>query len=357
MQVLRPHAEEAYAEELAALVKVDDRDRPTNWKLSPWAVVTYLMGGKLKDGTEISPKYYGQRRLMEIAVATLATDRALLLVGIPGTAKTWVAEHLAAAISGRSNLLVQGTAGLAEEAMRYGWNYARLLAEGPTEAALVPSPIMTAMQEGAIARVEELTRIPSDVQDTLITLLSEKILPVPELNQEVKAIRGFNVIATANSRDKGVNDLSSALRRRFNTVVMPLPSSLEEEVRIVQTRVDQLSQQLELPPKAAPLEEIRRLVQVFRELRSGKTDDNQKIKSPSGTLSTAEAISVINSGTALAAHFGDGTLAAVDLAAGLNSAVIKDPVQDRTVWEEYLETVVKQRKDWGDLYEACKQLL
>jgi hypothetical protein len=132
-----------------------------------------LLGGELENGFIISPKYIGQRRLIEIAIATLTTDRALLLLGVPGTAKSWVSEHLSAAISGDSTLLVQGTAGTSEEAMRYGWNYARLLAEGPSEKALVPSPIMNAMKDGKIARIEELTRIPADVQDTLITILSE----------------------------------------------------------------------------------------------------------------------------------------------------------------------------------------
>ena len=186
-------------------------------------MVTYLIGGTLADGTVIIPKYVGSRRLVEVAVATLATDRALLLLGVPGTAKSWLSEHLAAAISGDSTLLVQGTAGTAEEAIRYGWNYARLLAEGPSAQALVPSPVMTAMRRGAIARIEELTRIPADVQDALITVLSEKTLPIPELGDEAQAVKGFNVIATANDRDRGVNELSSALRRRFNTVVLPLP--------------------------------------------------------------------------------------------------------------------------------------
>ena len=158
-EILRPHAEVEYAAELAALDAADDRERPPNWRLSPWAVVTYLMGGELADGTVIVPKYIGRRRLMEVAVATLATDRALLLLGVPGTAKTWVSEHLAAAISGDSTLLVQGTAGTTEETLRYGWNYARLIAEGPTAEALVPSPIYRAMDRGSIARVEELTRI------------------------------------------------------------------------------------------------------------------------------------------------------------------------------------------------------
>lgn len=358
LQVLRPHAEQTYAAELEALIETDEKPRPANWKLSPWAVVTYLLGGKLDNGFVIEPKYFGNRRLIEIAVATLATDRALLLIGIPGTAKTWVSEHLAAAVSGDSTLLVQGTAGMNEEALRYGWNYARLLAEGPSEKALVSSPLMNAMRDGKVARIEELTRMPSDVQDTLITVLSEKTLPIPELGMEVQAQRGFNVIATANDRDKGINELSSALRRRFNTVVMPLPSSLEEEVNIVKNRVEKIGQSLELPPASAPVKEIHRLVTIFRELRSGKTEDGRtKLKMPSSTLSTAEAISVIHSGQALAVHFGDGTLKAHDLAAGITGAIVKDPVQDKNIWLEYLETVVKERKDWGDVYRACKELI
>ncbi len=353
---LRQHAEQQYAEELAALAKADTKPRPPSWKLSPWAVSTYLLGGTLEDGTVIIPKYVGDKRLVEIAVATLATDRALLLLGVPGTAKTWVAEHLAAAISGNSTLLVQGTAGTSEESMRYGWNYAQLLAKGPSRAAIVPSPLMRAMETGAIARVEELTRIPADVQDTLITILSEKNLPIPELGEEVQAVKGFNVIATANNRDRGVNELSSALKRRFNTVVLPVPDSLDEEVQIVQQRVAQLGRALELPAEPPALEEIRQVVTVFRELRNGVTTDGKtKLKSPSATLSTAEAIGVMNQGLSLAAHFGDGTLRSVDMASGLVGAIIKDPVQDRIVWQEYLETVVKERDGWKDFYRACRK--
>jgi hypothetical protein len=189
--VLRQHAEEQFAQELEELIKADTRQRPPNWKLSPWAVATYLMGGNLDNGFEISPKYIGNRRLMEIAIATLTTDRALLLYGVPGTAKSWVSEHLAAAIAGDSTLLIQGTAGTSEEAIRYGWNYAKLLAEGPSRGAIVPSPLMNGMGDGKIVRVEELTRIPADVQDTLITVLSEKTLPIPELGEEVQANKGF----------------------------------------------------------------------------------------------------------------------------------------------------------------------
>ncbi len=357
MNVLRQHAEQQFAEELAELAKQDTAQRPPNWQLSPNAVVTYLVGGTLKNGFVISPKYIGSRRLMEIAVATLTTDRALLLYGLPGTAKSWVAEHLAAAVSGNSTLLIQGTAGTSEEAIRYGWNYARLLAEGPSERALVTTPMMTAMQDGKIARIEELTRISADVQDTLITILSEKVLPVPELNTEIQAVKGFNVIATANNRDKGVNELSGALKRRFNTVILPVPTNMDEEIDIVQRRVTSLARTLELPAEAPSMHELRRVVMVFRELRAGLTADGKtKLKTPSGTMSTAEAISVVNSGLALAAHFGDGQLRADDVAAGLVGAIVKDPVQDKVVWNEYLETVLKTREDWRDMYRACKEI-
>ena len=349
--VLRPHAEDQFADELETLAAADDRPRPPGWRLSPSSVVTYLLG----DGDKITAKYIGPRRLMEVAVATLATDRALLLLGVPGTAKTWVSEHLAAAISGDSTLIVQGTAGTPEEAIRYGWNYARLLAEGPSSAALVPGPVMRAMSIGAIARVEELTRIPADVQDTFITILSEKTLPVPELNEEVQAVKGFNVIATANDRDRGVNELSSALRRRFNTVVLPVPATAEEEVEIVSGRVASLGKALELPEVPEAMAEIRRVVTVFRELRSGVTEDGRtKLKSPSGTLSTAEAISVLTNGIALAAHFGDGVVRAGDVAAGIRGAVVKDPVTDGVVWREYLETVARERDGWKDFYRAAR---
>jgi MoxR-like ATPase len=358
MSALRQHAEQLFAHELDELKKSDTRQRPTNWNLSPWAVSTYLLGGKLENGFEVTPKYIGSRRVIEIAVATLATDRALLLYGVPGTAKSWVSEHLAAGISGDSTRLIQGTAGTSEEQMRYGWNYALLLSKGPSKEALVPSPLMKAMEDGRIARLEELTRIPADVQDTLITILSEKSLPIPELGLEVMANRGFNVIATANNRDKGVNELSSALKRRFNTVILPVPATEEEEIAIVTKRVAEMGISLELPAEPPALKEVRRIVQVFRELRDGTTADGKtKLKQPTGTMSTAEAISVLNSGLALAAHFGDGTLSAGDVAAGLVGAVIKDPVQDAVVWKEYLETVVKERADWKDLYRACREVI
>jgi MoxR-like ATPase len=355
---LRLSVEEVYAEELEALVQGDELARPPNWRLSPQAVVTYLMGGTAKNGQEISAKYIGNRRLIETAVATLATDRALLLLGLPGTAKSWVSEHLAAAISGSSQRLIQCTAGTDENQVRYGWNYALLLAKGPSREALVKTPLTRAMEEGTIVRLEELTRMGSDVQDTLITVLSEKVLPIPELDIAIEAARGFNVIATANNRDKGVNDLSSALKRRFNVVVLPSPATLEEETGIVVKRVAEIGTNLSLPPIEPAEKELARIVVLFRELREGKTLNGKvKLKTSSGTLSTAEAISVGVSAWAEAAHFGDGVMDAQSLAANLVGAVVKDPVQDTVALEEYLENVVRSRDEWGDIYRAIRDVM
>ena len=358
MHTLRQHAEQNFAHELEELIKQDKGIVPVNWKMSPQAVLTYLLGGTLKNGFEITPKYIGDKRLIEIAIATLTTDRALLLYGIPGTGKSWLSEHLTAAISGDSTLLIQGTAGTSEESVRYGWNYAQLLAKGPSEAALVDTPVMRAMKTGSIIRFEELTRVPAEVQDTLITILSEKALPIPELNMEIQANEGFNLIATANNRDKGVNELSGALKRRFNTVILPVPSTQKEELNIVTTRVNSMSRNLDMPLEKSSLEQIQKVITIFRELRNGVTEDGKtKLKSPSGTLSTAEVISVVNQGLALSAHFGDDVMNSQDMAASMIGAIVKDPVQDAIVWKEYLENVVKKRELYKDLYLSSRELL
>ncbi|MEM9725325.1 MAG: AAA family ATPase [Pseudomonadota bacterium] len=355
---LRQPAETAYAADISALRAVDDRPKPQGWALSPQAVVTYLLGGKTADGVEIGAKYVGDRRLIETAVATLATDRALLLLGVPGTAKSWVSEHLAAAISGDSTMVIQCTAGTDENQIRYGWNYAQLLAKGPSREALVLTPLFRAMEGGGLCRLEELTRMGSDVQDTLITVLSEKMLPIPELNDAVYATRGFNVIATANDRDKGVNDLSAALKRRFNVVVLPLPADMEQEVAIVAKRVGEMAAGLDLPAPKNVAEEVKRVLAIFRELRGGETlDGKTTLKTPSGSLSTAEAIAVMVGGLSHAAFFNDGELCAEGLAPNVLGAVVKDPVQDKAVLEEYLETVLKQRKGFSDYYRTLTELV
>ena len=355
--LLRRPAEVEYAAELAALAAADRDARPDGWRLSPRAVRTYILGGRA-GGAEIRPKYLGSERVVEIAIATLATDRALLLVGEPGTAKSWLSEHLAAAISGDSLMLVQGTAGTTEEQIRYTWNYALLLAEGPSPRALVPSPLHRAMALGKLVRFEEITRCPSEVQDALITLLSEKVMAVPELGIHLAAKRGFNLIGTANTRDRGVNDMSAALKRRFNLVVLPVPQDVETEVQIVTKRVAEIGSGLKLPAPPPAEEAVRKVVQIFQELRRGQTlDGKQKVKPPSGVLSAAEAISLLGNSMALAGHFGDGKVSDRDIAAGLHGVIVKEDTRDAPIWVEYLENIMKKRgAEWRELYNACKEL-
>jgi MoxR-like ATPase len=309
--------------------------------------------------TAIRPKYLGDRRLIQVAIATLASERALLLVGEPGTAKSWVGEHLAAAISGTSRLIVQGSAGTTEDQVKYTWNYALLLAEGPSERALVPSPLLRAARQGQVARFEEMTRCASEVQDTLLSILSEKEISIPELGQVVPAQRGFNLIATANTRDRGINDMSSALKRRFNFVTLPVVDNLEQEMAIVEMRTRELMADYQVQAVIPP-DLLRLLVTVFRELRSGLTQDGQtKVKAPSTAMSTAEAISVtLNSGL-LAQHFGQGRVEAAEVARSLVGTVAKEDARDLACLEEYLETVARPRKEagWQAFYQAGKEAL
>ncbi|MFR1833654.1 MAG: AAA family ATPase [Lachnospiraceae bacterium] len=356
--VLRLPAEQLFQNEIDALIEAEKDPVPTGWKMSPRSVLKYIVGGKVGT-TEITPKYIGHQRLVEIAIATLVTDRALLLIGEPGTAKSWLSEHLTAAINGDSTKVIQGTAGTTEEQIRYSWNYAMLIANGPTPEAMIKSPVYGAMETGSIARMEEISRCASEVQDALISILSEKRISVPELGIEVPAKKGFSIIATANTRDKGVNEMSAALKRRFNIVVLPSPENLEAEMEIVRSRVSQLSASLDLNAVLPEEEVIAKVCTIFRELRNGTTlDGKQKLKSTSGVLSTAEAISLLANSMALAGSFGSGIITDYDLAAGLQGAIIKDEGKDAASWEEYLENIMKKRGSrWSGLYKECKELL
>jgi MoxR-like ATPase len=358
MADLRLPAERKYEAELQALAANDKAARPPGWALSPKAVETYILGGdKPVGGVAITPKYIGDRALVQVAIATLASDRALMLIGEPGTAKSWLSEHLSAAVSGTSALIVQGTAGTSEEHIKYSWNYALLLAEGPSQKALVPSPVYRAMQAGKFARFEEITRTTSEIQDSLISILSEKQIAVPELGEIVTAQRGFNIIATANTRDRGVNEMSAALKRRFNFVTVPVVDDLEQEIRIVTKREAELRSDFQVGVEP-PAELAKVLVTVFQELRAGVTQDGKtKVKPPASALSTAEAISVLFSSSILAQYFGAGKVTPVELSRSLVSAVAKEGGDDLKVIREYCETVAKGRPGlWKELYTAVKKV-
>jgi MoxR-like ATPase len=363
--VLREPAEVRYADQLEALRQNDPDTPPAPRRLSPRAVLTYITGGKpLKvklDGktveVPITRKFFGDDSLVERAVVTLASERALLLVGEPGTGKSWLSEHLAAAISGTSILTIQGTAGTTEEHIKYSWNIARVIAEGPRPDNLIPSPTMIAMRAGGILRFEEITRCVPDVQDALVSILSDKAIAVPELPDAnmVWAKPGFNIIATANTRDQGVNELSAALKRRFNYIHIPIVADQKTEVEIVQQRSAELLQRYDLPARIAP-PVIELLATVFREIRDGKTADGVSIKKPSTSLSTAEAIGVALDSALHARFFGSGQVGAADIARNLVGSIVKEDLADLAVLKEYVVLVAKKRatkdKAWKEFHDT-----
>ncbi len=368
-KVLRAPAEIQYADQLEAMGQNDKDPRPPSWKLSPRAVLTYILGGetvkaKIKRKScevAITKKFFGDAALVERAIVTLASERALLLVGDPGTAKSWLSEHLTAAISGDSTLTIQGTAGTTEEQTKYSWNIARIIAEGPKPENMIPSPTMIAMQSGAILRFEEITRCVPDVQDSLVSILSDKAIAIPELPEanRINAMPGFNVIATANTRDQGVNELSAALKRRFNYIHIPIVGDHKTEVKIVQQRTEELMQQYAIPVAIEP-PVLDLLCRVFREMRDGKTAEGVSVKQTSTVLSTAEAISVAFESALQAHYFGDSHVTSGHIAKNILGSVVKEDLTDLGIFKEYVRIVVKQRAAegmWKDFHKGATNVL
>ncbi len=332
-------AEDRYADELAALAELDDGPRPPGWRLTPRSVVTFVCGGEAGAGTRklaIEQKFVG--------------ERALLLVGEPGTAKSMLSELLAAAICGTSALTVQGTAGTTEDQIRYGWNYAMLLAHGPSRAALVASPVLTAMAEGKVARVEEVTRCLPEVQDALVSLLSDRRISIPELagleGAMVPAASGFTLIATANLRDRGVSEMSAALKRRFNFEVVPPIADLNAEIALVRR---QARAAVERVGAAFAVDDavLEALVTAFRDLRSGTSVEGWAVERPSTVMSTAEAVAVATSLGLSTAYFGDGQSALGELPGHLLGVVRKDSPEDQGRLLSYWDSAVRRRAEDG----------
>lgn len=359
-QILRRPAEVEYAAELAALAAADAAPRPPGWRLSPRAVRSFVCGAAQPL---IRRKFFGDDALVERTIVGLASHRGVLLLGEPGTAKSMLSELITAAISGRSTNVIQGTAGTTEDQLKYSWNYSLLLADGPTRRALVASPLLVAVRDGLIVRFEEMTRCPPEVQDGLVSVLSEKMLVIPELEGDdrvVMAKPGFNVLATANVRDRGVHEMSSALKRRFHfETVQPL-RDLDLEIRLVREETTRLLHDAQAVVNL-PADALEVLVTVFQELREGVTVDGAPVEKPAAVMSTAEAVSVALTAGLDAYYYGTGTLTPEILGRHLVGTVLKDNPEDVQKLRQYFDVVVKSRSQkkagpWEDLLRSRKHL-
>ena len=357
-ELQRPAAELLHAGELARLAAEDaSQPKPPGWRLSPRAVLRFILGDE-KAG--IQPKFVGRRAMLERCIVALATNRGLMLVGEPGTAKSWLSELLAAAICGDSTLTIQGSAGTTEDAIKYSWNYALLLAEGPGEKSLVPAPLHRGMALGKIVRFEEITRCPVEIQDTLLSLLSDRVMLVPELKGEGRALyaaQGFNVVATANTRDRGVNEMSAALKRRFNFETVPPIEKFDEEMSLVLRETDRLLSRAgvgaTLTPDVAEL-----LVVTFRELRSAQTREGRALEPLTTAMSTAEAVSTGFAAGLHASYFSDSRITPEHIAFHVAATALKDAADDLKKVRHYFNHVVKDREGapWRAFYEARRLL-
>lgn len=354
----RPAAEVLYATELDKLAAKDrDRPRPKGWRLTPQSVLRFVLGD---DDLGTQPKFVGSRAFLERAVVALATNRGLMLIGEPGTAKSYLSELLAAAISGDSTLTIQGSAGTTDDNIKYGWNYALLLAEGPSERSLVPAPVYRGMREGKIVRFEEITRCPIEIQDILLAVLSDRVMSIPELEgpgRTLYAKTGFNVIATANTRDRGVNEMSAALKRRFNFETVQPIASLSDEMALVQRETDKLLARADIPVALTP-DIVELLVTTFHELRNGQTSDGKAIDTLTTAMSTAEAVSTAYAAGIHAYYYGAGEVEPAHLVQHLAGSALKDAPDDVKKLEHYFNHVVKNRRRgaWPAYYEARKHL-
>ncbi|NHI94508.1 MAG: AAA family ATPase [Candidatus Lokiarchaeota archaeon] len=365
---IRAPAEELHKEELIGLIQNDTYPKPPNWMLSPKMVEIFINGSDEKfkynvNGSKkeisISTKFFGDRNLLQKAIVTLASERALMLIGEPGTAKSWLSEHLSAAICGVSTYLIQGTAGTTEDQIRYSWNYALLVSEGPSPRSLVSSPTINSMREGKILRFEELTRCPQEIQDSMISILSEKVVPIPELGSEylIYAIPGFNVIATANDRDRGVNEMSAALKRRFNFIYVPVIDDKELEKKIVLSRTTDLLSKIGFKIQI-PEDTLDLLVTVFQELRTGKGVEGGRFTPLSTVMSTSEEISLLCDSGIYAKFFGKEQIEPRFIAMNLIDAVVKNDKENLSKLREYFDLIIKARSTrsntWRDFHEAFR---
>jgi len=371
-RVIREPAEVRFKDQINALKSIDTYDKPEGWQLSPKMVYKFIIGMdepiKLKtDNNEkevyITKKFYGDDIMIQRAISSLASDRPLLLIGEPGTAKSWLSENLAAAICNNSLNIIQGTAGTTEDQIKYSWNYATLLSKGPCLEALVPAPFYKCMKEGMIVRFEEITRCTQEIQDIIISILSEKVLTIPEIpapNDIIFAKKGFGVIGTANTRDRGVNEMSAALKRRFNFETVSPIKEIKEEIDLVQKETESFLERSGIKIQVSR-EIIELIVTTFNEMRNGVSAEGIQVARPSVAMSTAEAVEVsIN--TAIYSHYINNDKITPDAAViNLLGSVVKDNYDDYEKLVSYFNIIVKKKADllkkhWKEYYESKRFL-
>ena len=357
----RPPAEVLYAEQLARLQAQDGEVKPPGWALSMKAARSFILGDAALD---MAAKIVAPVSSIERMLVTLATGRGLMLVGEPGTAKSLLSELLACALSGVSTLTIQGGASITEDQIKYGWNYALLINEGPSLRALVPAPLYLGMQQGKVVRFEEITRAPLEVQDCLLGMLSDRVMAVPELSGEhgmLYAREGFNIIATANTRDRGVNEMSAALKRRFDfETVFPI-LDFDRELALVADSAAQLLRRSGIPTTVPP-DVLELLVRTFRDLRGARDAEgaggDAAMDRLSAVMSTAEAVNVAHAVGVRAWFLEQRAGCPADVVDCIAGTVVKDSADDRAKLRRYFEQKVAKRAGphWRAYYEARHRL-
>jgi MoxR-like ATPase len=359
----RPPAEILYAAQLEQLREHDRGMKPPGWALSMQAARSFILGDAALG---IAAKIVAPPASIERMLVTLATGRGLMLVGEPGTAKSLLSELLACALSGVSTLTIQGGASITEDQIKYGWNYALLINEGPSPRALVPAPLYLGMQQGKVVRFEEITRAPLEVQDCLLGMLSDRVMAVPELGGEdgmLYAREGFNIIATANTRDRGVNEMSAALKRRFDfETIFPI-LDFERELSLVADSAAQLLARSGIPTTIPP-QVLELLVSTFRDLRgapdgkSGPQGGDAAMDRLSAVMSTAEAVNVAHAIGVRAWFLEQREGSPADVVDCIAGTVVKDNPDDRAKLRRYFEQKVAKRpgSHWRAYYEARHRL-